>query len=479
MEIVYGPYLDPDIELLIERMNPPRVCIDNDSCPDCTLVKVDSANKNGILLEMVQVLTDLDLVISKSYISSDGGWLMDVFHVTNQWGDKITDENLIRYIQQAISESRENCRAGKTWIGKDARPRHASTEYTILEMTGIDRPGVMSEMSAVLAELGCHVSGAVVWTHNTRAACIIYVEDGRETGPIKDPCRVAYVQAQLETVVEAHHYKGERRSLTLVGPSAGGTHKERRLHQLMAADRDFEACFSCCQNEGDEQVKRKTCRGGTHVKIENCEERGYSIVHVRSRDRPKLLFDTVCALTDMQYVVFHAAISSEGSIAVQEYYVRHKDGCTLETQAERERVAQCLVAATERRVSRGVRLDIRTEDRIGLLSDVTRIFRENGLSITRADIGTCGDNAVGTFYVKDVSGQSVSAETLETIQREIGGTVVVVNKSLHWLPPVPSSTATTHQNSGVMDEGRPKFSLGTLFWSQLERLSSGFRPIKS
>ena len=39
--------------------------------------QVDSANKHGILLEMVQVLTDLDLVISKSYISSDGGWFMD------------------------------------------------------------------------------------------------------------------------------------------------------------------------------------------------------------------------------------------------------------------------------------------------------------------------------------------------------------------------------------------------------------------
>lgn len=40
-------------------------------------LQVDSANKHGILLEMVQVLTDLDLVILKSYISSDGGWLMD------------------------------------------------------------------------------------------------------------------------------------------------------------------------------------------------------------------------------------------------------------------------------------------------------------------------------------------------------------------------------------------------------------------
>lgn len=51
--------------------------VDNDTREDCTLVKVDSVNRDGVLLEMVQLLTDLDLVISKSYISSDGGWLMD------------------------------------------------------------------------------------------------------------------------------------------------------------------------------------------------------------------------------------------------------------------------------------------------------------------------------------------------------------------------------------------------------------------
>lgn len=39
--------------------------------------KVDSANKHGILLEVVQVLTDLNLIIVKAYISSDGGWFMD------------------------------------------------------------------------------------------------------------------------------------------------------------------------------------------------------------------------------------------------------------------------------------------------------------------------------------------------------------------------------------------------------------------
>lgn len=41
------------------------------------LLQVDSANKHGILLEVVQVLTDLNLIVTKAYISCDGCWFMD------------------------------------------------------------------------------------------------------------------------------------------------------------------------------------------------------------------------------------------------------------------------------------------------------------------------------------------------------------------------------------------------------------------
>lgn len=198
---------------------------------------------------------------------------------------------------------------------RDVRPQHVSVEATALEMTGTDRPGLMSEISAVLAELGCHVSAAVAWTHNARAACIIYVEDESEAGPITDPCRVAHVQAQLENVVEAHHIYGERRSVRLLAPITSQTHTERRLHQLMMADRDYEDCSCSCSGGRDHEeyeYQRPHKRKGagsmeTQVSIENCKEKGYSIVTVRSKDRPKLLFDTVCALTDMQYAVFHAS----------------------------------------------------------------------------------------------------------------------------------------------------------------------------
>ncbi|XP_051140576.1 ACT domain-containing protein ACR1-like isoform X2 [Andrographis paniculata] len=458
---------------------------------DCTLVKVDSANKNGMLLEMVQVLTDLDLVISKSYISSDGGWLMDVFHVTDQQGNKLTDETLIYYVEEGICASRQASMKAKPINRQEVRPRHVLTGHMALEMTGVDRPGVLSEMTAVLAELGCHISAAAAWTHNNRAACIIYVDDDTTSShaPTMDSSRVAQVQAQLEHVVEAHHQTNERRSVRLAAPAAVGgqtTHTERRLHQLMASDEDYQECSSCrrCDCEWDnlyayygrgcpDKGGNKEC-DATHVKIENCAENHYSIITIRCRDRPKLLYDTLCTLTDLQYIVYHAAISSHDSTAFQEYYVRHKDGGTLRGEGEKHRVLKCLIAATERRVSHGLRLEICTVDKATLLSDTTRVFRESGLSIARVEFGVRGEKAVGTFHVKDMSGDTVAPETVEMIRKEIGGSISVENIDSYSEALTPLTTSSC---GGVVE--RPRFKLGGLLWAQLERLSGNFKAVRS
>ena len=134
---------------------------------------------------------------------------------------------------------------------------------------------------------------------------------------------------------------------------------------MMFADRDYE-------RNGIDHEKLKP-----DVTVVNWYDKDYSVVTIRCRDRPKLLFDTVCTLTDMEYVVFHANIDAEGPeayqvcyltvslfllliacsffnfvvILVQEYYVRHVDGSPVKSDAERERVIQCLEAAIERRVS--------------------------------------------------------------------------------------------------------------------------------
>ncbi|WVZ09215.1 hypothetical protein V8G54_013745, partial [Vigna mungo] len=477
MEICYHAHIDREIESLIERIHPPRVCIDNDSCRDCTVVKVDSANRKGILLEMVQVLTDLDLIISKSYISSDGGWFMDVFHVTDEAGKKLTDETFMLHIQQelCVTRSKGKISRDREWGSEQgAEEEVVGREITAMEMSGVDRAGLLSELAGVLVEQDCVVTAATAWTHNDRVACIILVEDAFKAGPISDPKRLGLMEEQLENVVAAH--RGERKRVRMTRLGAGNTHRERRLHQMMYADRDYESCRAC---EGDSSGEHKKGCDGTHVSVGKCEDKGYLVVNVRSRDRPKLLFDTVCVLTDMQYVVFHAAISSKRSIAHQEYYIRQMGSSVIPSESEKQKLTLCLIAAVERRLSHGLRVDIVTENRVGLLSNVTRVLRENGLSISRVEIGTEGGKAVGSFFVTDCSGEEVNPNIVELVRQETGGSVVIDHKSPHRIRQSSSSSSSVIHQTNDTEEAKPRFSLGSLLWSRLERLSGGFGPIRS
>ncbi|MCI39438.1 ACR4, partial [Trifolium medium] len=54
-------------------------------------------------------------------------------------------------------------------------------DHTAIELMGSDRPGLLSEVSAVLTNLKCNIVNAEVWTHNMRAAAVMHVTD-EETG---------------------------------------------------------------------------------------------------------------------------------------------------------------------------------------------------------------------------------------------------------------------------------------------------------
>lgn len=98
-----------------------------------------------------------------------------------------------------------------------------------------------------------------------------------------------------------------------------------------------------------DQEERATTSPRPAVSVQSCVERGYSVVTVQCRYRPKLLLDVVCTLTDMDYVVFHSTIDTTGDQAHQEFYIRHADGSPISSEAERHRVSQCLQDAIERR----------------------------------------------------------------------------------------------------------------------------------
>lgn len=79
---------------------------------------------------------------------------------------------------------------------------------------------------------------------------------------------------------------------------------------MMFADRDY------VRTGNDAMVERER----PDVKVVNWEDRDYSVITIRCKDRPKLIFDVVCTLTDMQYVVFHGNVDVKGTEAYQVYH---------------------------------------------------------------------------------------------------------------------------------------------------------------
>lgn len=386
-----------EFEKLVIRMNPPRVTVDNDSDMTATLVKVDSANKYGTLLEVVQVLTDLKLTIKRAYISSDGEWLMDVFHVVDQDGNKLYDGQVIDRIEQSLGAGSLSFRAPpERPVGVEAEAEEAQTA---IELVGRDRPGLLSEVFAVLTDLRCNIVASEVWTH-----------------------------------------------------------AQRRLHQMMHADRG-------ARGDDADGAADSSSSGSSRpvVAVEDCAERGYTLVHVRCRDRPKLLFDTVCTLTDMQYVVFHGTVIADGAEAYQEYYIRHLDDSSGE---DRDRLCRGLEAAIQRRYTEGLRLELCCEDRVGLLSDVTRIFREHGLSVTHAEVETRGARAANVFYVVAASGEPLRAQAVDAVRAEIGEQVLFVRE--------PAA-----RGDGSPTAGGGRRSLGNMIRSRSEKFLYNLGLIRS
>lgn len=172
---------------------------------------------------------------------------------------------------------------------------NSSNGLTALELTGTDRVGLLSEVFAVLADLQCDVVEAKVWTHNGRIASLIYVKDSSSGSAIEDSQKFNKIELRLRNVLKGDN---DIRSAK-ISVSMAAMHTERRLHQMMFTDRDYERT-PILEVTSDSPV----------VTVQNWAGRGYSVVNVQCKDRTKLLFDVVSNLTDMEYDVFHATINT-------------------------------------------------------------------------------------------------------------------------------------------------------------------------
>lgn len=93
------------------------------------------------------------------------------------------------------------------------------------------------------------------------------------------------------------------------------------------------------------------------------------------------------------------------------------------------------------------------------------MFRENGLSVTRAEVTTRGSQAMNVFFVTDASGCPVKSETIEAVRKEIGLAILSVKDD------------DFDSNSPPQQSGR--FSLGNLFRSRSEKFLYNLGLIRS
>ncbi|BAT06231.1 Os08g0515400 [Oryza sativa Japonica Group] len=120
---------------------------------------------------------------------------MDVFHVTDRLGCKLTNDSVITYIEQVGGFSWWFLDSGTSvrrswdflmaymaslqslgmWNGP-TRPM-ALEGLTALELTGADRTGLISEVFVVLADMDCGVVEGRTWTHRVHLGCLIFLRD--------------------------------------------------------------------------------------------------------------------------------------------------------------------------------------------------------------------------------------------------------------------------------------------------------------
>ncbi|KAK9812463.1 hypothetical protein WJX73_001778 [Symbiochloris irregularis] len=503
-----------EYETLELRVNPPNIIIENRAETDYTHIAIDSANRPGTLVEVVQHFTELGLDVRKARISSDGGWFVDSFNVQEANGKQITSQSKLQSIRQMLNvQIRTEPEAAANGDETDDSQR---VETTVFEVAGQDKAGLLAQVTQLLTSNGCNVRSAAVWTHHNRAAFVLSVTEKGQ--PVSDNIKLQRLKQILMEQVDDN-----QEGLVNIKKVRGEVHHDRRLHQLLlqeemrewsrgpAAKRWPSLTDDEDSDLGDEALWAGTL-GGTNtlavaasspadsvssihgenfldpgdgnfqfrspkhskpvVTISDATRRGYWLVAITCKDRNKLLFDTVCTLADMSYDVYHATVDSNKGIATQEYYIKPRHGSIAWDEGRAAKLVAMMEAAIQRRFPKGLKVHVCSVDRFGCLAELTRVLHAADLSVTRAKVKTSAVNKSSghTFYVMTSSGNAPDRQKVEALCSRIGGKLVEVGEEERSLSPADSahrfSFSFLHRKWqtgwGGPDVGSPRSSIGSL-----------------
>jgi [protein-PII] uridylyltransferase len=86
-------------------VQPPHIVVDNTVSDSHTVIEVQTQDRFGLLYKLTHLLYEQGLDIALAKISTEANSAIDVFYVTDAWGEKIVDNPTVNRIQQTLLDA--------------------------------------------------------------------------------------------------------------------------------------------------------------------------------------------------------------------------------------------------------------------------------------------------------------------------------------------------------------------------------------
>ncbi len=165
-----------------------------DQFQSITEVTIFAADHPGLFSRIAGAIAvaGLNVVHAKIFTTTDG-MALDTFWVQEPDGSAVSDPARLKKLKSSITEILAGrisvLKALADQAGPPSRTRvfkiaqrvqidnKASNVYTVVEVSGRDRRGLLHDITRALAELGLSVASARIATYGTRASDVFYVKD--------------------------------------------------------------------------------------------------------------------------------------------------------------------------------------------------------------------------------------------------------------------------------------------------------------
>jgi len=140
---------------------------------------------------------------------------------------------------------------------------------------------------------------------------------------------------------------------------------------------------SFCQEDDRSATHRSPEVENPNVSIKSDIRRGYWIVHLKCKDRLKLMFDAVCTLADLDFDVYHGSLDCGNGNADLELFVRPRFQHLEAIEDKKKEIKRFLEDAIVRRFPKGLKLHVQLFDDPSCLADLLSSLKASNFCVTR------------------------------------------------------------------------------------------------